>query len=182
MDRARAARLDHEAVVGGLDLMPARPSSVTTAAIRSVSWPRMKPTPRHPGGTVGEHRQRGEGLRHVGQVGQIDVDAVQRAGAVHLGGRSVWWTSPPSVRGHGRRRGRPGAIPAQTLDRTGPRSRGGREEVGGRGGIGLDRERWPGSRPAPRGSRHRPTRRLLPRPDGSPRAPKAAITPRSSAT
>ena len=41
--------------------------------------------PPHLGGSVGEHGHRGQGLGRVGEVGQVDVDAAQGAGAPHLG-------------------------------------------------------------------------------------------------
>ena len=65
--------------------MPQRRSSATTAAMRSVSWPRMKPTPRTVVGPSANTATAARVWATSGSCDQVDVDAVQLAGATNLG-------------------------------------------------------------------------------------------------
>ena len=150
---------------------PQRRSSVTMAAMRSVSLRRMNPIPVTRVGRVGEGGHDGERRGGVGQIGQVDLDAPEPSRRAHLGAAVV----DGDVAAHAEDLDEPRSpcrLLGRALDPHPPAEHGSGGERSTRRPRrrARRRSRWPGSRWRPRRSRRR-RRRARPEPRRPPSPP-----------
>ena len=145
--RARAARLHGEPIRGLLGDQAQPPSSVTTAARRSVSWPRMNPTPRTRVG-VDANTATAARVRAVSGMAERSASTPCSGPPTTSTESGVRCTTAPICSSTSRNADvslhRPGAQPLDPHPAAG--DRGGCEEVGRSGGVGLDGEVSPDQR------------------------------------